>query len=117
MGARDRWKGGRKKEKGKGREERLPTPFSDKNSEGNGWKIFLKVEMVRDDLIVEFCLELDFEGRKSKTRLIHSLLSTYYVPSTVQGSEDTAMKKINTIPSGGLESNGGKGSNSGEGLT
>lgn len=63
MGDKDKWKGGRKKEKGKGRGEQSSTPFSDLNSQRNEWKIFLRVELVRNDLIVEFHLELDFEER------------------------------------------------------
>lgn len=36
--------------------KRSPAPFSDMNSEGDGRKISLKVEMVRNDLIVGFVL-------------------------------------------------------------
>ena len=46
--------------KGK-RQRRSPAPFNDMNSEGDGRKTPLKVEMVRNDLVVGLCLELDLE--------------------------------------------------------
>ena len=50
----------RGRRKGK-RQKRLPAPFSDMNSEGDGRKIPLKVEMVRNDLVVGLCLEQGLE--------------------------------------------------------
>lgn len=52
------------------------------NSEGDGRKISLKVKMVRNDLVVGLCLELDLEKGKDgdEKRLIPSLIdstSTY----------------------------------------
>lgn len=49
---------------GKGRDKkRSPAPFSDVNSEGDGRKISLKAAMVRNDLVVGLCLELDLGER------------------------------------------------------
>lgn len=59
-GCGDRQKRGRGKGK---RRKRSPAPFSDVNSEGDGRKISLKAAMVRNDLVVGLCLELDFGER------------------------------------------------------